>query len=73
MIHTIGHRSGGFVHCTYPPMTRKAQFRAQVNFQTIGTYSTLAAAKAALTRWHRKHIDEINAERRAYLAARYGT
>lgn len=70
MMHTIGHRSGGFIHCTYPPMAPRAQFRAQHSFQTIGTFNTLAAARRALTIWHRQRITQRTAEHFNYLQER---
>jgi len=44
-------------------------FRADVAYQTIGTYKTLAAAKAALTRDHKAWRRQADADHRASIAA----
>lgn len=50
MMHTTKH-GAGFVHSTYPDNGAPTHRAQAPNGETIGTYRTKGAAKAAITRW----------------------
>lgn len=67
MFQTIGHKSGGFVQLT--TIGNKTTIKAWSHGELLGdSYETVAGAKCAITRHHRKWLGERRVEHNRILA-----
>lgn len=69
MFHTIGHRSGGYIHLSY--INGKETIRAQYRDDSRECAS-IPAARRWLTIQHRRAVAQRAAEHHAFMCATFG-